>query len=129
LLQNAQVRAVLYQQTDSGHEVGDTVTLGGIQYGPNWAYDPSYFLTGSSGWQTFSITPGAGSYQLLFGSFDTNAPGIATALAISSVRVPESTTEGILALAATILFCVAWNGVWATFRTDRAESNYCARVW
>jgi hypothetical protein len=106
LLENGQLRDILYEQTDTLNEVGDTIILGGIQYGPCHPVIDGCIATGSSGWQTFSVTPGAGTYQLLFGALDTNTCCVTTALAIGPVRVPEPRQEELLALSLAILFCL-----------------------
>ena len=81
-------------------------TLGGINYG-----QPGIFACGSNCITDVasSMAPTAGTYQLLFGMFDTGCCSNTGALAVTSAevqRVPEPTTLSLLSsglIAATLI--------------------------
>jgi hypothetical protein len=129
LLQGSSVVAVLYEaETGSNPMLGDSVSLGGIQYGPCNGFGCT-FPTGSTAPVTSSYSPGAGTFQLVFGVFDTIDPHpvtdnpprpvdfSATAIALGSVRVPEpgflpSILVDITGLACLLLAATLRKGGW-----------------
>jgi hypothetical protein len=106
--------------TDAGdplHHGNMPVTLGGNKYGPWPAFDPphcgafGYAGGGCSHQVSASYTPGAGTYELLFGDFSLPYGGVfaptgATALAVNSVSVPEPSPSILVMLAALALVTI-----------------------
>jgi hypothetical protein len=75
------------------------VTLGGFYYGPHTPPTPADCLQSCSTEITSSYTPGAGTYELLFGTFGPTSSTYRESLAVQSVSVPEPTSDSWLTMA------------------------------